>query len=1379
MGNSSGQSVVRRSPERADGKDESSTATSMQTVAPYADRWCPELPEPREIPVDQPPEAPRSPQQPLFRRLLPLVMVVAVLGMVAIMVVSGNAANPMTYLFPLIMVASMVGMVTGNQAQSVDERRRVYLRHIDRCRRESREDAEQQRSMMEVVDPDPHALMLFVGSNRMWERGRYDDDFAHVRIGTASQRARTHVSIGETNAVEDIDPICALALRRALRESLVLSDVPVCLALGDFSTVYIGGADGRKVVRSLLAQLITLHGPEAVQIMVCGHPRSWPWLPWIPHSDGQEAFSDPEEVVKALDELWSDMSGASGSRDDSGPQVLLIIDGAVPLAVAHHPAVASVIVVGTPDEDVMSETQRQQRRHVMDQWEAHAADEGIALRADHGMISALTTSGLDTFAQADTLSEQELDVLARSMARYTRPTDAVLAQHSSEGIDEVELVLGVATPLLVSPSSAWTEKRGAERLRIPLGLNSDGDPFYLDIKESAEGGSGPHGLCVGATGSGKSELLRTLVLSLVASHSPEQLNLVLVDFKGGATFIGMERLPHVAAVITNLDDESALVDRMEDALQGELTRRQEFLRAHGVSSSVEYTDMRRQCAGRGTADDSGYPPLPALVIIIDEFSELLSAHPGFIDTFVAIGRLGRSLGVHLLLATQRLEEGRLRGLDAHLSYRIGLRTFSAGESRIVLGVNDAHTLPKEPGYGLARVGGDSITAFRAAYLSRRWNGSVASEAAGSSVPAKASPQPSTILRTAIDRLSIDGPCASEVARFVPARTIWLSPLPDVLTMSELNTRTRRLTRDHTCSNEGLHITIGLIDAPRTQRQIPWTIDLRGSAGHVGIIGGPQSGTTTAARSVVTTLALSRTSDQAQFYVLDMGGSGLGTLERLPHTVAVVHRHEQDRILRLVNEVAVLAEDRREEWLRQGWSSVDAARDHGLSDIFVVIDGWHVITTDFPDVADALGLLIADGLSVGIHVIITANRWSALRPQIRDLLGTKIELSLGDPLESLIDRKLSERIPSHPGRAIVKWKGTGLHALVVHSTNQDIAEVTRIAAQRGDTRVPALRVLPDVLTRDELDPVLPPAIAMGRESARLSTWSWSTVANPAMLIVGKGESGRTMTLRSLIHGITSAYKPKGFGKKPATDQDAKADGSAADAPTKVDETSTDDVPTAAIVVIDPRRTLLAEVPSDYDAGYASTPSAADTLIAQLTTTMNMRLPGDSITPQELKNRSWWSGPEIFLLIDDYDLLTISPSVMSGFVSVLPHARDIGVHIVVARRASGMMRAAHDPLLAGMRAINGVVVLLSADKDDGPLFGVPLRPALPGRAHIVVNGTTSEIHFARAQLSPEDRAEDGDKKCSLAGTNADDTNAADTDDADAAETTTADSNNTEQK
>ena len=193
---------------------------------------------------------------------------------------------------------------------------------------------------------------------------------------------------------------------------------------------------------------------------------------------------------------------------------------------------------------------------------------------------------------------------------------------------------------------------------------------HLDIKESAQQGMGPHGLVIGATGSGKSEFLRTLVLGLAMTHSPEHLNLVLVDFKGGATFAGMSELPHVSAVITNLAQELTLVDRMQDALSGEMVRRQELLREAGNFASIRDYEKAR-AAGEDLA------PLPSLFIVVDEFSEMLSAKPEFIDLFVAIGRLGRSLGLHLLLASQRLEEGRLRGLESHLSYRVGLRTFSA------------------------------------------------------------------------------------------------------------------------------------------------------------------------------------------------------------------------------------------------------------------------------------------------------------------------------------------------------------------------------------------------------------------------------------------------------------------------------------------------------------------------------------------------------------------------------------------------------------------------------------------------------------------------------------------------------------------------------
>ena len=191
---------------------------------------------------------------------------------------------------------------------------------------------------------------------------------------------------------------------------------------------------------------------------------------------------------------------------------------------------------------------------------------------------------------------------------------------------------------------------------------------------------GPHGLLVGATGSGKSELLRTLVLALALTHSSEMLNFVLVDFKGGATFADLDRLPHTSAVITNLADELPLVDRMQDAIAR---------RADPAAGAAARSRQLRLAADYESGPGGRAPTstrCPCLLLVVDEFSELLAAKPDFIDLFVTIGRVGRSLGVHLLLASQRLDEGRMRGLETHLSYRIGLRTFSSMESRAVLGV---------------------------------------------------------------------------------------------------------------------------------------------------------------------------------------------------------------------------------------------------------------------------------------------------------------------------------------------------------------------------------------------------------------------------------------------------------------------------------------------------------------------------------------------------------------------------------------------------------------------------------------------------------------------------------------------------------------------
>ena len=861
---------------------------------------------------------------------------------------------------------------------------------------------------------------------------------------------------------------------------------------------------------------------------------------------------------------------------------------------------------------------------------------------------------------------------------------------------------------------------------MPIGVGDDGSPIRLDLKESAQQGMGPHGLVVGATGSGKSELLRTLVLGLALTHSSEQLNLVLVDFKGGATFAGMAGLPHVSAVITNLADDLTLVDRMQDALSGELVRRQELLRDTGQHASVHDYELAR-AAGAGLA------PLPALVIVVDEFSELLAAKPDFIDLFVAIGRLGRSLGLHLLLASQHLEEGRLRGLDSHLSFRIGLRTFSAQESRAVLGVPDAYDLPSRPGVGLLRTDPSTLLRFRAAHVSapaRRRLGRVEAPAdvilpwTVAEVRRQSAPQDrpaadaeqGSLLALAVGRMAGLGP---------PAHQVWLPPLDLPATLDGLLTDLAPdaglgLVSQQWRARGPLTVPLGTLDRPREQRSDPWTVCLSGAGGHVAVVGGPRTGKSTLLRTLVTSLSLTTTPTESQFFVLDLGGDSFSALRRLPHVAGTATRSEPDVVRRILAEVGGIV-DRREQYFRaDGIDSIETYRSRrarhragdgygdGYGDVFLVVDGWSTLRAELDEVEPELQHLAARGLAFGFHVLAATSRWTDFRPGVRDLFGTRLELRLGDPLDSEIDRRLAAQVPpGRPGRGLVPERLHVLTALPRIDGDRDAGSlgagieklVARVSENWHGPPGPKLRLLPELLTVPDLlarasDEVgSGTRLLLGVDERDLAPVGLDVEGEPHWLVFGDGRSGKSAALRTYVHEVMRTRTPQ----------------------------------QAQLVLVDYRRSLLGEVPDGRLLDHLTSASRATPALAELASYLERRLPGPDVTAAQLRDRSWWTGPEVFVVVDDYDLVaTPQSSPLLPLQPLLAQARDVGLHLVVARRAGGASRALYEPVIQTLRDLAAPGLLLSGSPDEGPLLGhVRPTPAPPGRGRLVTRDRGVEV------------------------------------------------------
>ncbi|WP_408632618.1 type VII secretion protein EccCa [Mycobacterium cookii] len=1229
-----------------------------------------------DLVVAAPKEATGPAQTNPMIRFLPVVMAIATVAAMAVVFHSrsGVPRTPAFMLFPVMMLVSAAATVAsgaGRRRGEIDAERTEYLRYLSGLRSVAVKNAVAQRDLLTWCHPDPDALWTLVGGCRMWERRSSDTDFGQVRIGVGTRPLAGRLVSPVIESAHRLDPVALGAMTRFVEAHSMVQEVPIAIDLRGVVTVVGAKPQTRAVVRAIICQLAVMHNPNSVLIaaVVTGSNGSdWDWLKWLPHNRHPIAHDDVGSVRMVYPTLATAKQALAG------------------LAVDH------VVVVVDAVEDITL---------VAFQRDGETVAGELRLQISGGIGATEVSTSEEVLGRPDQMSEVAALTCAQRLAGY-RPGDADAA---TAGDVRWQDLVGIRDITSYPVVEYWNSRSPRERLRVPIGTTAEAAPVDLDIKESADNGMGPHGLCIGATGSGKSEFLRTVTLGMIARHSPEVLNLVLIDFKGGATFAGLAPVPHVAAVITNLSDTAALVSRTRDALTGEMNRRQETLRAAGNLDGI----MAYERARRSRPELSR---LPALFIIVDEFSELLSQHPDFADVFAAIGRLGRSLGMHLLLASQRLDEGRLRGLESHLSYRVCLKTLSASESRMVLGTPDAYELPGTPGAAYLRVGTEPLVRFQTAYVS----GPDARETlrylpapqrvmevrpfttepvgrVGSGIATVHPADRPTVVQSVVERLSGYGPRAHEV---------WLPPLGAAPALDVVLADTEPL--------DALTIPIGSVDRPFEQRRTPLVIDLSGAAGNVAVVGAPQSGKSTALRTLITALAVTHDPRMVQFYCLDFGGAALASMRDWPHVGAVAGRADTPLARRIIGRIHTIVRSREMLFREHGIESMvhyrglKAERDprcDRFGDVFLVVDGWAGLNRDAEIDDSAIAAIAAEGLSFGVHVVLSASRWAEIRPALRDQIGTRIELRLGDPADSELDRRRAHDVPKgQPGRGLSR---DGLHMVVAlprldgADSSSGLAEAgaqvgTMLRCRHSEWSAPPIALLPTRIDLDSLTERPDAGIVLGVEETELRPVAIDFAKQPHLLIIGDSDCGKTSTLRTVCREL---MRSTNSGQ-------------------------------CQLVIVDVRRSFLDVVKPESGllGAYLASADAVGEAIPRLVEQLRRRMPPLNATVAQLRNRSWWSGPEIYVVIDDYEL--VAGAALANLADLLPHARDVGLHLVVARRSGGAARAMFEPLLAGLRDNGCLTLLMSGDPEEGLAIGsVRQSPLSAGRGSLIACRSSPQL------------------------------------------------------
>ncbi|HWG72857.1 MAG TPA: FtsK/SpoIIIE domain-containing protein [Acidimicrobiales bacterium] len=871
---------------------------------------------------------------------------------------------------------------------------------------------EAEAAVRRAAHPDPASVAATAAGprRRLWERRRDDPDFAEMRVGLATLPSTVRRRSSGPYA-SDLDPI-------------EVSAVPCVLSLTETGVTGVAGPPSIApgVAAWLVAQTVCMSGPADLRVVVLSGDspdpeQRWGWTKWLPHVAPASPGAAPgigttrptietrtRELVELIDQRQRARDSHRGRQGDvPWPAVLVVLDPAHDLR--RVPGVDTVLQRG-PSVGVVALCVEDSEGYLPVECRA------VVVSDDSGRGVVRRSGQPDTAVALDRVDPAWCQILGRRLAPLRDPEVQTVGGSIPAAVRLVDL-LGLDHIGADEVVQAWNRRGRSTAAAVGVGIDG---PVIVDLVRD-----GPHGLVAGTTGAGKSEFLQTLVASLAVANRPDALTFLLIDYKGGSAFRDCARLPHTVGVVTDLDGH--LTQRALTSLSAELKRREALLARGGAKDIDDYVTL---------GEPAG--PMPRLVLVIDEFAGLVSELPDFVTGLVGIAQRGRSLGIHLILATQRPSGVVSPEIRANTNLRVALRVTSPAESVDIIDAPDAAMIASgTPGRAYALTGHSSLSLFQSA----RVGGPAAPTGAqGPEVALAAFGWAQAGRAAALEPGGASGadPADTDLARLVSALVDaaqaaglprqpqpWLDPLPEVLPLAILAAPALIAV------GEVQAVPLGLVDLPAAQDQRPLVYHLP-TARHLLVGGSPGSGRTTFLRTLAAALAGSHNPDDVWIHAVDCGGGELRRLAGLPHCGAVVTRNEVDRTDRLLARLR-REMDRRGDLLAMG-GFTDLAEQRAavpaadrLPYMVVLIDRWEGFMSAF-DPLDAGRLvdtvldLAREGGSVGIRLVITGDR-SVLLGKLAGMVEDRLCLNLAERADYSLAGLDARRVPPNmgPGRAV--------------------------------------------------------------------------------------------------------------------------------------------------------------------------------------------------------------------------------------------------------------------------------------------------------------------------------------------------------------------------